>query len=136
MNAPLVSVILPVYNCEKYIKQSIQSILSQTYKNLELIVINDGSTDGTLNTIRSLNDERIVLISQRNMGLPSALNEGLKIARGEFIARQDADDVSLSERIEYELKFLLENPDYGLVGCPANFIYEDNESNKTSPFFK
>ena len=97
----LISVILPVYNGEKYLKESIESILNQTYTNFEFIIIDDGSKDSSLEIIKEYEkeDERIIVISRENKGLVASLNEGIATAKGKYIARMDADDVSLSERL-------------------------------------
>ncbi len=107
-STPLISVILPVFNSEKYITRSIKSILDQTFINFELIIVNDGSSDNSLNIIHSLKnkDDRIVLISRENRGLVNSLNEALSIARGEWVARMDADDIALPYRFERQLKWL------------------------------
>lgn len=125
---------MPVYNSEKYIEQSINSILNQTYKNFELIIINDGSTDGSENIIKKINDIRIVYIYQPNQGLAKTLNNGLKLAKGEFIARQDHDDISYPTRFEKQINFFLQNPNHGLVGTWASVV--DNEGNKTNSYHK
>lgn len=122
---PLISILLPVYNAEKYLKESIESILYQTYKNLELIIINDGSTDDSKNIIKSYNDERIVYIENKNnKGLIHSLNTGIDISKGEYIARMDSDDISFPERIENQLQFLIENPTISIVGTHAVFFTE------------
>jgi glycosyltransferase involved in cell wall biosynthesis len=99
---PLVSVIMSVYNAKEYLKEAIKSILNQTYKNIEFIIINDGSTDNSLEIIKQYQklDKRIVLINQENIGLTKSLNKAIKIAKGEYIARMDADDVSMLNRFE------------------------------------
>lgn len=116
--SPAVTVILPVYNAQRYIGAAVQSILDQTFRDFELIVINDGSTDGTLAILGQLAavDSRIKLISRPNTGYVVALNEGLDLARGEFIARMDADDISLPERFEKQVAYLRANPDCVLLG--------------------
>ena len=91
MHSELVSVIIPAYNAEDYIIQCLESILKQTYTNLEIIVVNDGSTDATLEILKTIQDSRIVLISQENRGCSSAKNSGLKHASGSFIQYLDAD---------------------------------------------
>lgn len=110
-NKPVVSVIMSVYNAESYLDKAIKSILNQTYKLLELIIINDGSTDKSLDIIISYLkiDDRIVFINQQNMGLTKSLNKAIKISKGAYIARQDADDESKSNRIEQQLKLLKSN---------------------------
>ena len=102
---PLVSVVLPAYNAKKFIKKSVLSILDQTYSNIELIVINDGSTDETLKILKYLQktDSRLIIINRENRGLVNSLNEGIAIARGAWVARMDADDISMPNRIERQL---------------------------------
>src|ERR1700681_1475187 len=117
VKTPLVSVVLPVYNGERYLTQSINSILFQTYSNWELIIINDGSSDNTENLILNYPDKRIKYISNDgNKGIIYSLNKGLEKAKGEFIARLDADDVALPFRIEKQVEFLTENTDYAMCG--------------------
>lgn len=108
---PLISVILPAYNAEEYLCDSIDSILSQTYNNFELIVINDGSTDRTEEIILSYDDPRIRYIkNETNIKLIKTLNKGIDLAKGEYIARMDADDISLPMRFEEEVKFMETHP--------------------------
>ena len=116
MNNPLISVILSIYNGEKYLKEAIESILSQSYNNFEFIIVNDGSTDRSLEIINTYNDERIVLISRENRGLIESLNEGIKRAKGKYIARMDADDISLPNRLEEQIRFMKKNIDIGVCG--------------------
>lgn len=98
---PLVSVIIPTYNVEKYIEKAIQSVLDQTYPNIEIIVVDDGSTDHTVDVVRSFHDERIKLfINERNMGPSYSRNRGIKEAKGEWIAFLDGDDWWDKERLE------------------------------------
>lgn len=106
--APVISVVLPVYNGEKYIAEAMESILCQTYRDFEFIVIDDGSTDGSLPILRKYRDmdSRIRLISRENRGLVATLNEGIDLARGEWIARMDADDISLLDRFEKQMMWL------------------------------
>jgi glycosyltransferase involved in cell wall biosynthesis len=116
MKQPKVSVIMGVYNAEKYLEQAILSILSQTYTNLEFIIINDGSSDASHTIASSIKDERIILISQDNMGLTKSLNKAIQASTGQLIARQDADDISIFNRLEKQVDFLNRNPSIGLVG--------------------
>lgn len=104
----LVSVLLPVYNGEKYISEAVDSILKQTYENFELIIIDDGSTDKTLSILKEYekNDTRIRLISRANKGLIASLNEGAELALGEWIARMDADDIAMPNRLERQLNWI------------------------------
>lgn len=116
-NNGMVSVIMSVYNAEKYLRESIDSLLAQTYKNLEIIIINDGSTDLSREIISSYKDKRIVFINRiENLGLTKSLNEGLSLSKGTYIARQDADDISLASRIEEQVDFLEKNPEISILG--------------------
>ena len=107
----MISVVMSVYNSEKYLNEAIESILTQTYTNFEFIIINDGSTDASLDIINDYisKDNRIVLVNRENKGLPFSLNEGIALAKGEYIARMDADDISLSNRLEKQLQFMKRN---------------------------
>lgn len=120
----LVSIILPVYNAEKFLYDSLNSVINQSYSNLEIIVIDDGSTDNSLSIIKCFNDRRIKVISRENRGLIYSLNEGLNIAKGNYIARMDADDIARADRIETQLNFLLKNKNVSVVGSYANIIDE------------
>lgn len=122
MHNKLISVILPVYNCEAYIGEAVDSILQQTYRNIELIVVNDGSTDGTAKILQAYTDPRLVVISQENARIVKALNAGLAVCKGDYIARMDADDVSLPDRFEKELAFLEANPEIMLVGTGSKIV--------------
>ena len=110
-NNPTVSVVMSVYNAELYLEDAIESILNQTYKDFEFIIINDGSTDKSLEIIEKCRrqDKRIVLITRENKGLVASLNEGIRISKGEYIARMDADDMSLPTRLEEQVKFMDSN---------------------------
>jgi glycosyltransferase involved in cell wall biosynthesis len=124
---PKITVLMPAYNAEKYIGEAIESVLLQTYGDFELIIVNDGSTDGTVKIINSFDDERISVINQRNMGVAAALNTGIKYSRAPYIARFDADDVCYPDRLEKQFNFLEQNPDYILVGSDADYILENND---------
>src|SRR4051812_44490454 len=102
---PKVTVLMPAYNADKYIEDGISSVLSQTFTNFELLIINDGSTDNTLKVIESIRDKRIVVISQENKGVSAALNLGLAHARAPYIARFDADDICLPNRLKVQYEF-------------------------------
>lgn len=119
MTKPRVSVILPAYNAERFIGEAIDSILAQTYRDFELIIINDGSTDLTPDIIRQYakKDKRIRFFNNRkNRGLIYVLNMGLRKVRGEYIARMDADDISLPTRFEKQVAYMDANPDVGVLG--------------------
>jgi len=108
---PTISVIMPVYNAEKYLQESLESILKQSFQDFELIIINDGSKDNSLNIINiySENPEyqnKIKIINQKNTGVIQALNNGIKIAKGKYIARMDADDIAIFNRFEKQIEVL------------------------------
>lgn len=125
LRKPLVSVIMPVYNGMPFLKQATKSILEQTYKNFEFIIIDDSSTDNTFQYLNRLKDKRIKLIkNKKNLGLAASLNIGLKIAKGNYIARMDADDVSLPNRFEEQIKFMTQNPSIDLCGTWVDLIDE------------
>jgi glycosyltransferase involved in cell wall biosynthesis len=126
-NKGLISCILPVYNSEAYLGEAIDSILSQSYENFELIIINDGSTDRSGEIVEKFDDHRIRCRYQQNAGIVTALNHGLSLACGEFIARMDADDISLPDRFEKQVSFLTRNPEVVLVG--GRSIPIDSEGN-------
>lgn len=115
----MVSVILATYNRSNTIKKAIDSVLSQTYRDFELIIINDGSTDDTLGVLRSYNDSRIRIIENKeNIGFVKSLNKAIELAQGEYIARIDDDDYWCDNaKLEKQVKFLENNPEYVLVGC-------------------
>lgn len=116
-NNILVSVIMPVYNGALYLKEAIDSILSQTHTNLELIIINDGSTDNSEEIIRSYEDNRIrYIINEKNSGICVTLNKGLDIAEGKYIARMDCDDISVPERLQKQIEYMELNPSIGILG--------------------
>ena len=130
MNTPRLSVIMPVYNARRYLSESVESILNQTFGDFEFIIVNDGSTDGSLEVLESFadRDSRILLITRPNGGYASALNEALGLAKGEFVARMDADDVSLPKRFEQQVKYLQEHPDCVVVGGSALLIDQEGDS--------
>lgn len=116
-NPPLISVILPVYNVEKYVKEAIDSILNQTISDFEIIVIDDYSSDRTVEVIEGIDDVRIKLYRKKeNKGLIDSLNWGFELASGEYIARMDGDDISVLNRFEKQLSVLEQNPDIILCG--------------------
>lgn len=120
MISRLISVLLPVFNSEKYISESIQSILNQTYSNFELLILDDGSTDRTLVIINEFHDGRIkIFTSERNYGIVHQLNKGIDNSQGEFIARMDADDISHPERFNKQIEFLNTHPKIDVLGTFA-----------------
>ncbi len=122
--APLVSVLLPVRNGLPYLPAAIESVLGQTWQDLELLVIDDGSTDGTSAYLRTLTDPRVRLLAPVTPGLASALNAGLAAARGRYIARQDADDWSAADRLARQVAYLESNPDVDVLATAASFVDE------------
>jgi glycosyltransferase involved in cell wall biosynthesis len=122
---PLVSVVMPTYNAERFLSQAVNSILAQTYTNFELILVDDGSTDQTpvlLHDYR-IREPRVVLHTfEKNSGIAAALNQGLSLAQGKYYARMDADDISLPGRLEQQVAYLETHPAVGVLGCGATVI--------------
>lgn len=118
---------MSAYNAQKYIRETIESVLCQTFNDFEFIIINDGSTDTTEDIVKQFQDSRIILISQENQGLSKSLNRGLNLSKGKYIARIDADDICYPERFEKQYKFMQENPNYVLCGSYSNVISEVGE---------
>jgi len=116
MTTPLVSVLLPVYNAQDYLAEAIDGVLGQTFNDFELIIVNDGSTDDSKAIIDSYTDPRIVVINQGNAGLPISLNRAIAIAKGKYLARQDADDVSEPTRLAEQVA-LMEANTLDFCGC-------------------
>jgi glycosyltransferase involved in cell wall biosynthesis len=125
MAQPMVSVLMPAYNCERYVGDAIRGVLEQTYTDFELIVINDGSTDGTAAVIRAFRDDRIVFLeNEKNIGLVRTLNRGLDVARGKYILRTDADDIALPGMAASLTGFMESHPDYVICGGNMQVIGE------------
>lgn len=128
MNKTLVSVIMAAYNEEKFISRAIKSILNQSYGNFEFIIVNDFSKDNTLDIIKNFKDKRIILINNKfNLGLTRSLNIGIKVAKGEYIARMDSDDISDLLRFEYQVQVLQKRPKIGVVASWYGIIDEDEK---------
>lgn len=119
---PAVSVVMSVYNGEKYLRAAVESVLQQSFTDFEFIIVNDGSTDRTRAILESYQDPRILLMHQENVGLTKSLNRALARAKGEFIARQDADDLSLPDRLRIQVEFLADNSEVSLVGSAVQVI--------------
>ena len=128
MQSKLVSVIIPAYNAEDFIFECIQSILNQTYRNIEIIVINDGSTDCTLEVINSFTDPRLIIVSQINKGCSAAKNQGLRIAKGDFIQYLDADDYLSPDKIEKQVEILITNVSNTAV-CKTVIVSDNKKIN-------
>jgi len=128
MRKPSISVLMPVYNAAPYLKEAIDSILSQTFSDFEFLIINDGSTDNSEEIILSYNDTRIRYVkNEQNIKLIATLNRGIALCKGEYIARMDADDVSLPTRLETQFTFMESHPDVAL--CGSWFVSLDNDHN-------
>jgi len=122
---PKISVVMAVHNGGPYLEEAIRSIFQQTYQNYEFLIIDDASTDETTRILKNLDDFRVrVITNKENLGLTKSLNLGISEARGEYIARMDADDLSLPHRLEKQLEFLEKNPEHALVGTPYYQIDE------------
>lgn len=130
MKKPAVSVITTVYNCEKYISQSVESILDQNFKDLEYIIVDDGSSDSTLSIIKDHagRDPRLIIIENtENLGRVISLNKALERSSGKYIAIQDADDVSLPDRLKKQVEFMESDHEYVLTGCDITVVNERGE---------
>ena len=126
----MISVIMGVYNNEKTVSRAVKSLLDGSYSDIEVICVDDGSTDKSLAELQKLaqSDKRVkVFVSDKNYGLAHALNEGLKNASGEFVARMDGDDFSHPDRLEKQLRFFEENPQISFVGSGAVLVNEKGE---------
>ncbi|WP_416675822.1 glycosyltransferase family 2 protein [Egbenema bharatensis] len=121
---PTVSVVMAVYNAERYLAQAIDSILRQTFTNFEFVILNDGSTDGSLRILEqhAQQDDRIRLISRENQGIPRTRNDLLRVSQGEFIAVMDSDDVALPDRLSLQVNFLRQHPEVVCVGGAHDLI--------------
>jgi len=128
MKPPLVSVIIPVYNAEKYLQLAIDSILHQTYSNFELILVNDCSTDKSKEICLANKDQRIIFVeNEKNLGIALTRNMGFSHAKGKYIAILDNDDIALPNRLEEQVNFLEQNPDFGMCGTFYSLIDSDNK---------
>ncbi len=125
-DTPIVSVVMPTYNGARFLRDAIASILNQTFRDFELIVINDGSTDNTSQILANYNDDRIVTITNNeNLGIAEATNRGFAAVRGEYVALQDHDDISLPCRLDVQVAFLRSHPKVALVGSSVKLIDEN-----------
>lgn len=126
MKSPKVSVIIPNYNYAKYVAKTIESVLSQTYQNLEIIVVDDGSKDDSLKVLETFRD-KIRVVRQKNQGVSRARNHGAAISNGEYLAFLDADDVWLPEKLEKQFEKFAEDEQIGLVHCSMTLINPNDE---------
>lgn len=124
---PKISVVLPVYNGEKYLKESIDSILNQTFSDFEFIIVNDGSTDKTEEIIESYNDGRIKYFKKENSGIVDSLNYGIEKSNTDLIVRMDADDISNPSRLQKLLNFMENNGEVDICGSWAEKINENGD---------
>lgn len=134
MKEPKVSVLMPVFNGEKYLREAIDSVLKQTFINFEFIIINDGSTDDSLAIIKSYTDNRIIIINNdENLQIIETLNKGIALSKGEYIIRMDCDDKCKKNRFELQVDFMDKNLDIGASGCYFNLLLKDKTVKMDSP---
>ena len=124
---PKISIIIPLYNANRYIAGTLQSVLKQTYSNFEVIIVDDGSTDRGVEICQAFNDPRIKIIRQANRGLPGARNTGIRHAQGDYIALLDSDDLWSPHKLDRHISHLEQNPDVGISFCYSEFIDESDK---------
>jgi len=123
MGQPQVSVVIPVWNGERYLKEAIESILNQDFPDFELIIIDDGSTDDSGRiAVTFAHDKRVIVLTQENAGVVVARNNGLQIAKGEFVAFLDADDIAKRDRFSKQVAYLQANPEVAVVGSHITYF--------------
>lgn len=130
IDAPLVTVILPVYNGQQYLGAAITSVLQQSFSDFELIIIDDGSVDESASIVERINDPRIRFYQQENQGLAATLNKSISLARGKYIARQDQDDVLFPSRLQKQVNYLEQNRDVAMVGAAAEVWVGNERTNR------
>lgn len=130
---PLVSVVMPTYNSERFLKESIESILNQIYRDFEFIIVADSSVDGTDSILDSYQqkDDRIKIYHHERIGLIGSLNKGCRLAKGKYIARMDADDISLPNRLEKQVSYMETHPAIGILGTGLRYIDENGRRGKS-----
>ena len=121
---PRISVLMSVFNAEKHLAGALRSILAQTFRDFECITVDDGSTDRSLSLLQRFakEDSRIKIVSRPNTGIVGALNDGLAVAQGEFVARMDADDLSLPDRLSIQLRYMEAHPEIVAIGCGVRMV--------------
>jgi glycosyltransferase involved in cell wall biosynthesis len=125
---PELTVLMPVYNAGKYLSQAMDSVLNQTFRNFEFLIIDDGSTDNSIEIIKSYNDSRIRLeINEKNLGISATLNKGIEMASCELIARMDADDISYPQRLQVQYDYFRKFPDTVLLSASVRIIDDENK---------
>ena len=122
---PLVSVIIPAYNAQKYIREALDSVLAQTYSSFEIIVVEDSSTDDTAKIIKSYIDPRVKFVHQEKKGQTAARDEGMRRASGKYLAFLDADDVYLPQKLERQVGYMEAHPECGLCYCDLYHFFAD-----------
>ncbi len=128
MKTPLVSVLMPVYNGEPYLREAMESVLFQSFRDFEFVIVDDGSTDRTEEIVRSFDDARIRFYTNgNNRGISETLNRGIDLCRAKWIARMDADDVNRRDRLERQVRYLHHNPDCALLSTWARVMRDDKE---------
>ena len=128
MKSSEISVIMSVFNGMPFLKQAVKSMLNQTFKNFEFIIIDDGSSDGTWGYLEGIKDKRLKIIkNQKNAGLAISLNKAFKVSTGNYIARMDADDISLSKRLEFQYNFMENKPNVDICGTWVAIIDENGK---------
>ena len=131
MKTPKISVIMGIYNCEATLEEAMESLFAQTYQDFEIILCDDGSTDGTRKVaekyVQQYPDRVRLLVNEHNLGLNKTLNKCLKAARGEYFARMDGDDISLPSRFEEQVEFLDNHPEFAIVGTPMIFFDDSGD---------
>ena len=127
LNKAVVSIVIPVHNGEKYIKESIDSCLAQTYSNIEILVVDDKSTDSTLEILKGYGEKITVLPVEKQNGLGNVINIGIRASKGKYIARMDADDIMYPDRIEKQVEYLENNPSCVAVGGQIDIINENSD---------
>jgi len=125
---PLVSVLMPVYNARSHLQEAIDSILIQTFADLELLIIDDGSTDGSLQLAQSYSDSRVRVLEASHQGIVVALNRGLAEARGQYVARMDADDISTCTRLEKQVEYMMSHDSIVMIGSWVRLINADGKA--------
>lgn len=127
MSSPVVSVVMPIYNAGRYLRPAVESVLAQTFRDFELVAVDDGSKDESLSLLQeyAAKDSRVKIVSRPNTGIVGALNDGLAVARGEFVARMDADDICTPDRFEKQVAYLREHTECVLVGSQVLLIDPD-----------
>ncbi len=130
---PLVSVVMPAYNAADTVEEAVRSLLVQTYDHLEILIVDDGSTDASVDIVASLREPRVKVLRRGHEGLVKTLNYGCARAQGEYIARLDADDVTHERRVAAQVEYLERHSDVGLVGTWAKIMSEDGEEGTFEP---